>query len=151
MAGAPPRPGFGDDFRGGIHLAMEMGAPPDAENQATFTFPSQLVYDSEEGAVDATGVPFDAEIPVRNRPRPSVTGVPCAVEYFDERGQATNFGSIHATRVLVTLLDEDFRKVEGCNAVILGGDKYLFRRMEPPSGLFDVGLFQLWFHAEDER
>lgn len=149
MAGPNP-PGFDPDaFREGIHFAMRMGAPPEADNQATFLFPSRLVFEDASERTDAAGVPFDPELPVRRENRDPVR-VPCAVEYFDERGQATNLGDLHATRVLITLLDEDYAQVEDCNAVVLGGDKYLRRRTQPPSGLFDVGLFQIWFHAEHE-
>lgn len=147
MAGVFPG-GGANRFREGIRFAMEMGAPPEEANQATFTFPPVLEYvEGEE--VDSSGVPFDPTVPVRET-RPDPVRVPCAIEYYDERGQQTSFGDLHATRVKVLLLDEEHEKVEGCDAVLLGGDRYLYRYTTPPSGLFSVGIFELWFHAEIE-
>ena len=148
MAGTFPG-GGADRFRDGIRFAMEMGAPPEEANQATFIFPPVLEYVEGE-KVDASGVPFSADVPVREK-RPDPVRVPCAVEFYDERGQQSNLGDIHATRVKVLLLDEEYEKVKGCEAVLLGGDTYLYRYTTPPSGLFSVGIFELWFFAERER
>lgn len=147
MAGQHSDPSFAGRFTEGIHFAMEMGASPDEDEQATFHFPPVLVYDGE--ARDASGVPFDPTKTVTEQ-RPDPVRVPCAVEYYDERGQMTTLADIHSTRVKITLLGEDYEKVKGTSFVICGGDKYIYRRTQPPSGLFEVGLYEMWFHAEHE-
>lgn len=146
MAGT--NPGFdANAFRDNIHFAMQMGAPPEADQQATFHFPSTLVY---TGTADAEDVPFDPTTTV-TRTTPDPVKVPCAVEYYDSTGQLLDgFGIHQPSRVKVTLLDSDYILVKDADRVVIGGDTYYFRRTEPPSGLFDVGLYVLHFAAEGE-
>jgi hypothetical protein len=152
MAGSFPG-GGADRFRDGIRFAMEMAAAPEVDRQVLFFFPSQLVFvdPGDEGtAVDAEGVPFDPNVPVQRQTPPPVQ-VPCAVEYFDVTGQqVSGFGPISASRIKVLLLDDEHAQVEGCERVEIDGDVYWYRRTQPPSGLFDVGIFEMWFHAEQE-
>jgi hypothetical protein len=149
MAGK--NPGFdAKAFRAGIHFVMQMGAPTESEDQATFYFPTQLVYRTGESLdVDAEGVPFDPAIPV-TRHIPAGIKVPCAVEYQDANGVATDFGLVTPSRAVITLLDEDFSRVEGCSYVLLGGERFVYRHTEFPTGLFDVGVYTLHFAAEDQ-
>lgn len=137
-------------FRDNIHFVMEMGAPTQDGAQATFYFPTQLVYRTGEQAdVDAEGVPFDPTIPVTRRVLPGVK-VLCAVEYQDANGVATDFGIITPSRAVITLLDQDYVKIEGCAYVMLNGERFTYRHTEFPAGLFDVGVFTLHFAAEDQ-
>lgn len=137
-------------FRDGLHFVMNMGAPTEVNDQATFYFPTQLVYQAGESTdVDAEGVPFDPDIPV-TRVTPAGIKVPCAVEYSDANGQATDFGLITPTKAAITFLDEDYEKVEGCSYVLLGGEKFVYRHTEFPSALFDVGLYTMHFAAEND-
>lgn len=145
MAGEFPG-GGAQAFRDGIHLAMQMGLPPAESEQPLFEFPSQLVY---TGSADDEDVPFDPNLPVERTTPPSVR-VPCAVEYFHDEGQLTNLGIQQATRIRVTVLDVDYPQIEGCNACVIKGDRYFYRSMEPPGGLFDVGYYLLHFTAEQE-
>lgn len=149
MAGK--QPGFnGGDFRRQMRFVMGMGAPTVTDQQATFEFPNQLVYnDGDAGDFDGTGVPFDPSIPVTRVVPPRVK-VPCAVEYFDADGVVTEFGLISPSRAVVTLLDEDYVKVKGCSAVFLAGERYVYQKTEFPSALFDVGLYTLHFTAEND-
>lgn len=133
-------------FRAGIQFVFTMAASPVAEEQVAFFFPSQLVYNK---SVDTEDVPFDPAATVTSIPSVPVR-VPCAVEYFDNEGNAGTFGVITPSRVAVTLLDEDYQKIKGAIYVVIGGDRYNYRRTEPPSGLFDVGLYVLHFTAENE-
>ncbi len=133
-------------FREGIRFAYDMAAPPQEGEQAAFYKESSLVYTVP---VDDDNVPFDPATTVQRVTSPPVH-VPCGIEYQDAEGQAVPFGYIGASRVIITLLDEDYAKVKGSAYVVLGGDKYLYRRTEPPSGLFDVGLYAMHFTAENE-
>lgn len=137
-------------FRDGIHFVMAMGAPPDVEAQATFFFPSVLVYQSGEGLDVPNDIPFDPSIPITRTIVPSVK-VACAVEYQDAEGIVTDFGLNTPSKAVVTLLDEDYVRVKGCSYVLLNGEKFIYRHTEFPSGLFDVGLYTMHFVSEDQQ
>lgn len=149
MAGKSSKGFNGPSFRRNIRMVMNMGAPTASEDQATFVFPNQLVYDAATDDTDANGIPFDPSIPVRRHTPPSVK-VPCAIEYYNVEGAVTDFGMVSASRAALTLLDEDYRKVKGCSAVLLGGERFNYQRTEAPTGLFDVGLYVMWFTAEND-
>ena len=76
--------------------------------------------------------------------------VPCGIEYIDNEGQPVPFGSVTITHVKCALLDEHYTQVSDAAYVAIGGERYLYSRTEPPSGLFDVGLFVMHFRAENE-
>lgn len=135
-------------FRAGIKLAMVMGEAPVDDDQVLFHFESQLVY-TGTGKIDADNVPFDPSATVQ-RVTPTPIHVPCAVEYVDVESVPTNFGFVAAAKLRITLLDEEYQKVKDSTYVTVGGDVYRYRRTEPPSGLFDVGLFTLHYVAENE-
>lgn len=145
MAGT--NPGFdAGAFRSAIRFVQDMAAPPLEAEQATFYAPATLVY---AGSLDDDDVPFDPSTTVVRQPAVGVK-VPCGIEYLDADGQALVFGTVTATKVKITLLDEEYTQVKNAAYVVIGGDKYLYRRTEPPSGLFDVGLYVMHFTAENE-
>lgn len=152
---ANSNPGFdADAFRTGIRFAMSMGAPPVEGEQAAFLLPSTLVYNLPGGGgpayVDQEGVPFDPTTTV-TRTVPDPIKVLCAVEYFDAHGEPTNFGVITPSRAVITLLDEEYEQIKECIAVVLRGERFIYRSTEYPAGLFDVGVYTLHFTAEDEN
>jgi hypothetical protein len=134
------------EFRSAIRFVYDMAAPVIVEEQATFYGPSTLVY---TGSVDDDEVPFDPSTTVV---RMSATGikVPCGVEYQDSEGQPVVFGTVTPSKLALTLLDEDYQLVRDATYVVIGGERYLYARTQPPSGLFDVGLYVMRFRAENE-
>jgi hypothetical protein len=134
------------EFRDAIHFAMRLGAAPDPAEQVTFHFASAK---STMSPADGSGTPFNPNATIARTTAPPVK-VDCAVEYFDAEGNATAFGFQAPTRLRITLLDVDYEQVEGCAYVVIHGDRYNFRRTEPPLGLFDVGLKIMHFTAEGE-
>lgn len=145
MAGS--NPGFNPaEFRNAIRFVYDMAAVPVEEEQATFYGESTLVF---TGSVDDDNIPFDPTETVVRQPAIGIR-VPCGIEYFDSQGQPVVFGQLTPSRVAITLLDEDYAQVKDSAYVVIGGDKYLYRRTEPPSGLFDVGLYVMHFQAENE-
>lgn len=134
------------EFRNAIHFAMNMGAAPDASERVTFHFANQLTYNVP---TDGANVPFDPEATV-TRYVPDPVQVDCAVEYFDSENQPTRLGLLAASRLAITLLDEDYEQVKDAAYVVAHGDRYDYRRTEPPSGLFDVGLYVMHFTSESE-
>lgn len=135
-------------FREGIHFAMHMGLPPDPDEQITFFF-HPTVTNPGSVVVDGANVPFNPAASLTSTPLDPVK-VDCAVEYLDAEGQPTSFGLLAPSRIAVTLLDVDYEQVAGVAYVVAHGDRYNYRRTEPPAGLFDVGLYVMHFTAENE-
>ncbi len=133
-------------FRTGIQFVFTMAAPPVGADQVKFYFASTLTYNTAH--VDGIGVPFDPVSTV-TRSQPAAVSVPCGIEYRDGRGDITVFGETVPATVHITLLDEDFAQVNGCAYIVLHGEKYKLIHVDPPSGLFDVGIYELTFEAEN--
>lgn len=136
----------GEVFREAIRFVYTMAAPTVPVDQVTFFTAPQLVYNTP---VDAEDVPFDPQATVTRQQSPGIR-VPCGVEYFDTDGAPVVFGTVTPSKVAVTLLDEDYQQIKGVSYIVIAGEKYNYRRTEPPSGLFDVGLFTIHFQAENE-
>ncbi len=137
----------GDRFRNAIRFVFEMGTPTEDEQQVTFHFADTLTF---AGPADGEQVPFNpAEAIVRNTPPPIRR--PCDVEFTKATDEPTAFGIVIPARITVTLLDEDYQDVKDATFIIVNGDRYI-RHYEPPSyALFDVGLHEMVFIAENER
>lgn len=118
---------------------------PDLQPGFYFTQPT----DTSTYSADDAGVPFDPTVHTTTPPTGPVF-VDCAVEYFDAENQPTTFGLLAPSRIVVTVLDEEYQLIQGCDYVVIHGDRYNYRRTEPPTGLFDVGVFSLHFVAESE-
>lgn len=157
MAGTSPdfdSGAFRDTFRGAGGV-FDIFAPPDVAEQATFYFPTQLVYGV---GTDDDNVPFDRRaLPVTPQPVTPIR-VPCAVEYFDAAGNLTDFGVMVPSRAAITLLDVDYHRIDGSEQgtshfsyVMLGGEKYIYRHTEYPAALFDVTLYTVHVFADGER
>lgn len=137
------------EFRDGIRLAMDMGAPVLEGERATFYFASTLVYNANP--VDESNVPFDpTAVPVTSTPTPPKQ-VTCAVEYFDAAGRPTDFGTIVPSRAEITLMDEDYAKVVDFTYVALRGERFDYSHTEYPSALFDVGIYTIHVTAVNAR
>ena len=133
-------------FRTNIRFAMNMGAPPDTDDQALFLFPETVTANEP---ADQEEVPFDPQGRVTKTSRTPVR-VPVAVAYFDAQGNVTAFGVTVPSRAEITLLDEDYAKVKGCSAVVLGGERFVYRHEAMPEGLFEVGVHTLHFVNEND-
>jgi hypothetical protein len=147
VAGTAPGGFDAAAFRAGIHTAMVMGAPVDDADAATFCFPATVTYDRP---VDADNLPFDPGAQVTRVPRPPVR-VPVAVEYRDETEQLVNFGYVTPAYAVITLLDEDYAQVTGCEYVLLRGSKFRYQSTAYPQALFTVGVYVMHFVSEDTR
>lgn len=146
MAGAfPGGPAAAQRFRDGIHYAMNMGAPEDDELAVTFVFDSAVLVD---GPADASGVPFDPDAELVGS-APQQHRVPYAIEYYDARGQLTGLGIINATRVEITVLDEEYEQIRDAVAVIINGNRFNRRKEAAPMALFSVNVHVMHFDAVD--
>lgn len=134
-------------FRAGIRFAMTMGAPPADADALKFHWNPTV---TSSGVMDGDGVPFDPAAPVTRTQTKAPVSRPCAVEFIDAAGEVTAFGVVVPSKVRVTLLDEDYQAVKDADYVVIGGDKYVRDEQPPSYGLFDVGVFQIVYVAENE-
>lgn len=131
----------------GLHKAMAFGAPNEDSDQATFVMPQTIL--STTGPLDDENVPFNPSVtPVKSTI--SRRTVPCAYEYVDAQGKIENLGIINPSRVKITLLDDDYQEVKGFDYVVIGGQKYLYRKTEPPVALGSIDVWTVYCQAEDE-
>lgn len=129
----------------GLHTAMAFGEPNRTGDKATFCWYEQT---DDSVSADSDGVPFGVD-QRRTRTLRSLQ-VPCAVEFVDKSDQQETFGALQATRVKITLLDPDYKKVSGFQYVVLGGDRYDRRITEPPVALGSIDVWTVHAVAEDE-
>jgi hypothetical protein len=133
-------------FRNAMRFVFEMAADPDTDNQLMFHFSTAITF---LGHSDGDKVPFDPNSSVTRVVKDPVK-VPCDVQFITASDVPTSFGLVVPAKLKVTLLDEDFALVENAVYVTMNGDRYN-RLIVPPSyGLFDVGLHEMVFQAENE-
>lgn len=131
----------------GLRTAMAFGAPSNLADRATFFMPRQGT--SVPAPVDDLNVPFDPQLRPAYDPAVRRT-VDCAVEYIDAVGKLENFGIIAPSRIKITLLDPDYQQVKGFEYVVIAGQKYLYRKTEPPVALGTLDVWTVHAQAEDE-
>lgn len=147
MAG--PIPGFDPDgFRDAIRFAMTMGAPLDADQQATFYFPKTAVT---TGVVDAQGVPYSPDTAVTKQSPKQPVKVACGVEDASGSADETSLGDF-GDGIIITLLDTEYAQVVGFEYVAYKGVRYDFRRELPDAAaLGPVGVHRLLCIGEGSR
>lgn len=143
-------PGFDpDEVRDGIRLAMQVGLPVEPADQPTFVFAATY---APLAASDAEGTPFDwragRDTPVA--PARAAVKRPCAIEYDDGTPGVEAVGAVYSSRLILTLLDEDYEAVKGFSHVLIGGNSYAYELTEPPMGLISVGVWRIHVRADDE-
>jgi len=127
---------------------MTVGLPVDPEEAPVFFMPQGEV--TTDDPADQEGVPFSPTGVRTVVPRPKIQGVKCSIEYVDGVGKLENFGLISPSRVILTLLDEEYAQVKGFEFVVIGGNRYWYKRTETPKGLVSVGIYRVHCQAEDE-
>lgn len=132
----------------GLHQAMGFGEPTRAGDKATFYFPKGTPVDTGM-PVDEDSVPFDPDAQPTYATKPPVK-VPCAIEYFERGDINETFGTVKASRIKITLLDEDYQRVKGFSYVAAGGDKYVYDTTPPSDALASIDVWTVWCIAEDE-
>lgn len=134
-------------FTDGILTAMGVGTPPETADRAVFVFADTSVA---TGSVDDEGIPFDVTQAPTRTAGAEVADVPCAIEFFDAVGQVADLGVLQPTKIKVTLLDAQYELVRGFDHVRIGGDKYHYRKTEPPIGLVTKTIWIVHCTAEDD-
>lgn len=147
MAGSDPRFDLAQ-FNTAIRFAMQMGKPTNAEDQPEFRFPKTISYPPGT-AVDEDGIAFDPTI-ARTTTQPPPVKVDCAFEFSDATPDELPVGTFRPTKVIITLLEEEYQQVADAEEVVIGGDRYYLSHEHPPLGLFDASIRQLTAYAIDE-
>jgi hypothetical protein len=146
-------PNFGngfdaDVFRTQIRNAMTMGLPESSEDRATFRWRTTKTF----ARADRGGSPYDFSEPAASVTAKPDVQVPVAVEFHTNStvDRGTAMGRFDPTRAVITVLDEDYKQVEGANEVLLGGTSYDVQYVSPPMGLFSVTIYQIHVQSRDE-
>lgn len=141
-------PGFDpDEFRNALRFAMDMGAPNDAAQRATFYFPKTV---TATGPTDASGAPYSPDAAVtRAQSKPPVT-VSCAIEDAAGSADETRIGRF-GDGIIITLFDEEFAQVTGFEFVGYRGLRYDYDRELLGSSLGSVDIHRLLCIAEGAR
>jgi hypothetical protein len=135
-------------FRTAIRNTMTMGSPNNPAERATFRWKIEREFDID----DPAHKPYDwTSTPTNEITHPDVQ-VPVAVE-FSARPSGSNqtqMGEFDTSRAVITILDEDYVKVQGADVILLGGNAYGIQFVGPPMGLFEVTVYQIFCEAVDE-
>lgn len=127
---------------------MTMGLPVDVVERPTFRWTTQRDYAID----DPAGNPYDwTATPTETTTHPDVQ-VPCAVEFAARPAGSTEtvLGQFDTSRIVVTLLDEDYDAVRGSDVILAGGNSYDIDFVGPPLGMFQVTVYQVFATAQDE-
>lgn len=143
-------------FRNAIRFAMQMGTNPDPDRRPQFIRRSSVktywldgVQLPDPPRMDRDGKPLNPDIEVR-READQFLAVDCAIEVVKADAEELPVGNFRPTKLMVTLLDDQYAQVEGCREMVYNGDRYVFGYEPESNGLFDVGVYTLIFYAKDE-
>ncbi len=134
-------------FQTGILTAMGIGLPADPAQRPRFVFAGTSTSTTP---VDEEGIPYDVSTQPTTTAGRVETDVLCAIEYLDSVGQAVEFGIITPTQIKVTLLDAQYQRVKGFDHVLIGQDRYNYRRTEPAIGMVTETVWIVHCRAEDD-
>lgn len=145
-----------EGFRNAIRFAMQMGMNPDTDRRPKFvrkaterTYWKDGVQLDAPPRVDRDGRPLDPQIEMR-RGDDQEFDVDCAIEVDRADAEELPVGNFRPTKVVVTLLDEQYAIVKDCRELIYNGDRYMFGYEPESNGLFSVGVYTMIFYALDE-
>lgn len=146
----------GEGFRNAIRFAMQMGTNPDADKAPIFiqkglgrTYWKNNVQLITTPRLDRDGQPYDPDIEVRREADDQIR-VDCAIEVVRADAEELPVGAFRLTKLVVTLLDDQYQVVKDCRELLYNGDRYMFGYEPESNGLFDVGVYTMIFYAKDE-
>lgn len=146
----------GEGFRSAVRFAMQMGLNPDPDRRPKFvkkgqgrTYVKNGETLSSAPRLDRDGKPLDPEIEVVKE-ADQLISVDCAIEVERADAEELPVGNFRPTKVIATLLDQQYALVKDCRELIYNGDRYLFGYEPESNGLFDVGVYTMIFYAVDE-
>jgi len=145
-------PGFpADQVREGLRIPMRMGMPVDVEQWPEFVV---IAPHTPSDDTDEHGYPWDPNGPVAP-PLETRHRVLCAIEPADPEERQESFGAVQPSTLVITLLDEEYRQVEGFRYVNLWRTatgpptRYYYRNVHIRSALDTVEVWQVEVSSED--
>lgn len=147
MAGSHPAFNAAN-FRNTIRSTMEMGLPTATADRPTFQWKTERDYAIDDPAQN----PYDWTATPTSTVTHADVQVACAVEFSARPAGSvdTPLGQFDTSRVVLTLLDEDYELIEGANRVVIGGNPYEVDFIAPPTALFEVTIYTIYATAVDE-
>lgn len=154
--------GFPEDlFRNGITFAMQMGAPNLAGRAAVFVKESTAVryfvgadevFPPPDGTLrlDREGKPLNANVRMVREQDTEIEGIDCAIEIQEADAEELPVGNFRPVKAVVTILDEEYAKIEGARELQFNGDEYAYGYEPETNGLFGVDVHTMIFYAKDE-
>jgi hypothetical protein len=144
-------------FEHAIRFAMQMGTPNDPDRAPVFIkkvttltyFEGSTEVAASSLRLDRDGRPLNPNIRVQKAADQSVT-VDCAIEVARADADELPVGSFRPTKVIATLLDDDYALIDGCRELRYNGDTYIYGYEPEAYGLFDAGVHTIVFYALDE-
>jgi len=145
-------PGFpADAVREGLRIPMRMGLPVDETQWPEFVI---VTPPATSAGTDDNGYPWDPTAPVVRLPEQRLR-VLCAITPSDPDEDIETFGPVQPGTLVITLLDEEYRLVEGFQYVNLwltaGGPptRFYYRNVRLRSALDTVEVWQIEVASED--
>lgn len=133
-----------------------MGTNPNPDRRPIFLRKSSSRVYKKNGVVlgsvprlDRDGRPFDPEIEVV-RPEDEEISVDCAIEVQRADAEELPVGTFRPTKLVVTLLDEQYELVSDCREMVYNGDRYVYGYEPESNGLFDVGVYTIIYYAVED-
>lgn len=137
------------DFEAAIRGVMDMAAPNDPLQKATFRWKENREFVH----ADRAGRPLTlTSAPVSVESHPDVQ-VRCIISFQSSIGNNELFTPVaefDRPRVVIQMFDDEYQLIKGSNEVLLGLNTYSIKYIEPPQGLFESGFWIIHAQAEDE-
>jgi len=129
------------EFRNAVHFAMRMGSPNTVQEKATFRWMKAQTFNPQ----DPSRHPYAwTEAVVTDTTPPDVVLDEVAVLYHPARTTAgTDTGTFVPIKAEMTMLDVDYAKIAGADAVLLGGSIWNVVAITQQA-LFSVDVFNLY-------
>ena len=131
----------------GLRLALQVGWPQDPSLRPVFMM--RGTEPAPVGPEDADGVPFDPSA-VDTHPTLTPVSVLMAVEEEERPGVHVDWTQIIPTRLVLTLIADDYALVEGFDHVLIGSERFYYVREKVPMALVTLGIHQVVVRAEDD-
>jgi hypothetical protein len=135
-----------DAFRQAITSTMEMALPLNEDERITFLWKTKRTYTK----ADEKGNPYNLDATPTSVNVTDPVQIPAAVEFTSRRPDGSAIGQFENPRVVATILDTYFPRIDGANQALLGGNTYTIDFVEPPIGLGPVTIYRVWLTAVDE-
>lgn len=143
-------------FRDAIHFAMQMGFPEDSSERLTWKWITQREFHKE----DSGGLPYEWKASqVVSETVVSDLSVKCAIKFTatqsGSRVAGTALGVMDVASAVVTLLDTEYDLLLAHGGRLpdqaeIDGALYEVQFVAPPTGLFDVTVYDVYIQAVDE-